>query len=228
MKDNNSHILNESLSDCNLVPPENLNHKLNMIKNTFLGAVALTEILPSNEVIRLGLYGLALGLSHKNAVFASFAAGLSTFAVEEAGGAAMASLSGTDKAREINDKVAEKISKIKFLNRFKIASERRISKESQFFATVLGGTVVGMSLKQYQNPERSSKDNHKYSLFTSAWLGGLMTGAGFLASEGINVGIDNPVKTGIIAASIVGVGTLARKVKKIFTRRKNDEQRQSE
>ncbi len=224
MKKNHYPLIDESLTEGYLVPPENLDNKWGRLTTALLGVVALTEILPSNEVIRLGLYGMAEGLSHKNPIYASFAAGLSTFVVEEAGGAAMASLSGTGKAKDINDKVDEKISKIKFLNRFKIFSERKISRESQFFATVLGGTVVGMTLKQYQNPERSSRDNHRYSLITSAWLGGLMMGMGFLASEGINMEIDNPIRTGVFASGAVLSGFIIRKLKKVFFKEKNDQQ----
>ena len=87
-----------------------------------------------------------------------------------------------------------------------------------------GGTVVGMTLKQYQNPERSSRDNHRYSLITSAWLGGLMMGMGFLASEGINMEIDNPIRTGVFASGAVLSGFIIRKLKKVFFKEKNDQQ----
>ena len=167
------------------------------------------EMTPGiNEGARAALFGASEIITHGNPIAAGVIAGVSTFAIEAAGGLAGASLLETDQAAWLMQK-AEGAS-----DKMKIPS--KLSTTTKLGFTFLGGTNVGMFLEQRENPYRTLAENRKYNWLTSAWLGGSLAVAGVLSAEGINVGVENPQTAGVIAGG-VAVAAGGRWVKKRLT-----------
>jgi len=182
-------------------------------------ALVMTELLPTNEVIRGGLFAAGEVIT-RNPAMGAATIGLSTFVVEAAGGWAAAGLFNTERGKELSEKINEKSQKlhVPLVNR-DINIPLELSRASKIGWTFAGGTVVGMGIEQRENPGRTKEQNRKYSILTSAWLAGVVAVGGALASEGINVGLNDPKKGGLIAAGLIGVTAAGRWAKNKFFKR---------
>jgi len=184
------------------------------IGNSIRSGLVLTEVLPTNEIIRASLFGVSQIISRDPAVGA-LALGISTFMVEEVGGYAASGLFNTETGNRAFQAIHKKLENLRTNTK-----NEKLSPIAKAGIVILGGTVVGMSLENIENPTRTTEMNKKYSLFTSAWLGGLATIGGLLASEGINIGLNNPVEGGIIAGSLIAGGIGYKAISKICKTKK--------
>ncbi|MGI8636429.1 MAG: hypothetical protein ACR2KZ_13615, partial [Segetibacter sp.] len=185
-------------------------------------ALVAAEISPLNETIRGSLFAGSEIISNSSLV-SSGAVGISTFCIETAGGLAAASLLDTDKAKEIFNKVNKKTRRLPGLVTNKDSAEvKKIPGIAKAGATLLGGTVVGMALEQRDNPQRTKKQNRRYSVVASGWLASTSGAATFLASEGIHTGVENPTTGAAIVGGVVGGAAGAGWLKHRFTKEKNE------
>ncbi|HET7320785.1 MAG TPA: hypothetical protein VFI84_04370 [Candidatus Saccharimonadales bacterium] len=192
------------------------------VKRTGQWALVATELLPTNEVLRGGLFAAGEIISRSPAMGAA-TIGLSTFVLEAAGGLAAAGLIDTEKGKNLFEVINQKSQQVRLpmTQKFiKLPSE--VSNVSKVGWTFMGGTVVGMGIEQRENPSRSLERNRRYSLLTSAWLAGITAVAGALASEGINVGLNDPKKGSLLALGLVGTVAAGRWIKRRFVRNKKD------
>ena len=185
-------------------------------KRTGQMALVMVEVLPTNEVIRGGLFAVGEIITRDPRVGA-LTIGLSTFGLESAGGLAAAGLMNTDKGRQIFSAINKKSKQLHVpVMNGDIEVPLKLSRTTKIGLTFLGGTVVGMALEQRENPNRSVEKNRRYSLFTSAWLAGTVAVAGALAAEGIKIGVDDPKEGALIAGGLVVVACARRGIKQIF------------
>jgi hypothetical protein len=211
-----------------VVPSEQLDESTGRIakywhaaKRSGQWALVMTELLPSNEIIRGGLFA-AGEIITRNPAMGAATIGLSTFLVEAAGGWAAADLLNTDRGKELSEKINEKSQKLHVpLVGRDLNIPLKLSQTSKIGWTFMGGTVVGMGLEQREDPSRSVEQNRKYSLLTSAWLAGVVAVGGALASEGINIGLNDPKKGGIMALGLIGTAAAGRWVKRKLVRNKD-------
>ena len=180
----------------------------NAIKRSGQGALVAVELSPANEAIRGGLFVAGEAVT-RDPIVGGLTIGLSTFIIESAGGLAAAGLFDTDNGKSFIAKVNNKLAKLK-------VSDRKLAPTTKAGATFLGGTVVGMALEQREDPDRTLEQNRKYGLVTSAWLAGVCAVVGVLASEGIDIGLNDPKSGGIIVGSTMAVAAAGRQVKKRF------------
>ena len=174
-------------------------------------AIAATEILPTNELIRASVFG-ASELISRNPVSAGVAIGLSTFVIEAAGGLSASSLFNTETSTKMFTWINDKAKKMG------IPAEKNISDISKIGWTFLGGTVIGLSLEQRENTDRTLEQNRRYSFRTSAWLAGVTAVGGALAAEGVKAGINNTGTGAIIGGSLVAAGATYTGLKRRFNR----------
>lgn len=188
----------------------NVREWLTHIKRSGQTALVLAEITPGvNEGIRGALFAASEITTHSNPLMAGAVAGLSTFVIEAAGGAAGISLKNTPQGEWLTDKTDKALSRIKV--------PTKLSTSTKLWTTFMGGTNVGMLIEQREDPNRTHSQDVQYNYITSAWLGGALAVAGALSAEGINVGIDNPQITGGVTG-LVGAAAAMRWLKKRFTK----------
>jgi len=187
------------------------------IKRSGQSALVALELSPANELLRAAAFAAGEAVS-RDPLIGAATIGLSTFAIELSGGLAAASLVDTDHGQKIFAKINRTHRlRIPLVNR-NIKIPEKLSGATKTGLTFMGGTVVGMALEQRENPTRSIERNRLYSLRTSAWLAGTVAVGGALASEGINIGINDPRNGGLIAAGLVGAAAGGRWLKKHFTK----------
>lgn len=173
-------------------------------------AIALAELSPVNEAIRLSAFAAGETMSHNPAVGA-LTFGLSTLAVEGSAAVASASLFNTETSRRFNDFLKTKMKKLGY------SEDKKLSRYSKVAGTFLGGSVVGMALENFDDADRTTKENVRFGLITSAWLAGACAVQGALMAEGVDASLDHPVTAGAIvgSAGAVAAGRYAwRKIKR--------------
>lgn len=189
----------------------------NTAKYAGLSALVLAEVTPFNELSRLGIFGLAEAYS-RSPIVGGLAAGLSTLAIEGISGLATASLLDHPKSTDVINKVNERGKKLG------VPMDRELSVGTKTFWTFMGGTPVGMLLEQREDPTRTIEQNRRYSLLTSAWQAGVLGVAGAMASEGINVGLEDPKRGALLAGGLAAVATagnwMRKKGKNLLDKRK--------
>lgn len=196
-----------------------LNKAWNVVKRSGQTALLMAEILPiTNEGSRLAIYGAAIA-AHDNPYFAGGALGIATFVIEGVGGVAAASLYNTDNSRKLFVKVNNKAEKLG------VPVDRKLSAATKAGWTLMGGTVVGLTLEQREDPTRTIQQNRQYSLFSSAWQGGVLTAVGTLGAKGIDIGIEDPKRGIILAGAVAGVVAVGTKTKKFVNSRRNRKSR---
>lgn len=184
---------------------------LHKIKRTAQVTVALAEITPLNEAMRLAAFGAGELYSHSPAMGA-LTFGLSTLAIEGSAAVATASLMNTETNRRVNDFLKEKLEKLGY------TSDRQMTRYSKTVGAFLGGSVVGMALEQFDDPDRTVEQNRRFGLLTASWLAGVCAVGGAMGSEGIDLVAHNPVVSASLAGS-VAVAAAGRKVKAALSRR---------
>jgi hypothetical protein len=173
----------------------------------------MTEVLPTNELIRLGIFGLTEAVT-RSPIAAAVSLGVSTFVVEESGGLAAAELFDTEKSHKIVESINKKIQKLH------VPLNKNLSRASKIGWTLMGGTVIGMALEQRESNERTKENNRIYSTITSAWLAGASAVVGIMAAEGINNSISNPIDGGIVAGTLVLGGSLTKATANVYKKKK--------
>ncbi|HET6924626.1 MAG TPA: hypothetical protein VFH39_02240 [Candidatus Saccharimonadales bacterium] len=167
--------------------------------------VAATVLLPSNEAIRAGAFAAGYSLMPHSPAVGALTIGASTFALEAAGGLAAADLFKTERSARIMNWLRRRMKHTE--------DDEALSGASKMIATFMGGTVVGMALENYEDPDRTVAQNRRYSLKTSAWLGGVCAavfGAG--GTEALNYTIDHPTVTGAVAGGAIATVEGGRRV----------------
>jgi len=175
-----------------------------VVKRTGQSAVALAALSPLNEVVRLSAYGATEALT-RNSVASGVVLGLSTFAIEGAAGLAAADLYDTGTGQKLSQAIRKRSKHIDEPIDVESSSARTALKT---FWTFLGGSVVGMTLEQRDNPNRTKEQNQRYSVFTATWQGGALAVIGFMGSEFVNTTLENPEKGAIVAGSLAAIGGL--------------------
>lgn len=189
-------------------------------------AIVMAEILPTNELMRGGLFAAGEVLT-RDPVAGGLTIGLSTFAIETAGGLAASGLFTTDRSKKIFEALSSKTvgMHLPMVNKdISLPLDAELSTVSKAGWTFMGGTVVGMALEQREDSTRTVEQNRRYSVVTSAWLGAVTTGLGVLASEGIDIGINDPKSGGFIAAGLIGAAAAGRWAKKKFFSKSSEEE----
>jgi hypothetical protein len=202
------------------IPDQTVDVNLSILtraKRVGQGAILFAEFSPLNEATRLAAFGAAHAASGGDPFIGGATLGLATFVIEAGAGLASASLFETKTSSRLFEGINSRAKKLG------IPSEKRLPTATKVGFTFMGGTVVGMALEQRENPTRTVAENRRYSLITSSWQGGILAVAGYMMSEGINVGIDDP-KRGLLIAAVLATGTAAGlKIKKIINKRTKKE-----
>ena len=188
-----------------------LRRRWNMALRSGQTALVLAELAPTNELARLAIFSSTEALT-RNSVASGLALGLSTFAIESAGGLVAADLFETDVSKKVFHAIRRRSKHVDAPPENELPAAARTAAKT--FWTFMGGTVVGMTLEQRDNPNRTKEQNRRYSLFTSTWQGGALAMIGFTGSEFVNATLENPEKGAVIAGAIGaigGAGALLRK-----------------
>ncbi|HSW99847.1 MAG TPA: hypothetical protein VLH38_02310 [Patescibacteria group bacterium] len=171
-----------------------------------MGVVA-AELLPTNELMRGGVYTLAEAWS-RNPLVGAAAAGLPTAIIEGVSGLATAALLDTPQAQRLIEMINEKGGKIG------LPMDRKLSLPQKAFWTLLGGAPVGMLIEQRENSSRTFEENRRFATLTTAWQTGVLAVAGASGAKVLETFIGDPVKstlTGGALAGIVGAGIWAKR-----------------
>lgn len=182
-------------------------HYFDVAKFAGLSAIVAAGVSPANELSRLSVFGLAEAYS-RTPLAGGLAAGLSTFAIESISGLATATVLGHPKSEGVINKINEKGKKAH------VPMDHELSVGAKTFWTFIGGTPVGMLLEQREDPTRTVEKNRRYSLITSSWQAGVLAVGGALASEGINIGLEDPKRGVLIAGGLAAVATAGNWMRK--------------
>jgi hypothetical protein len=180
------------------------------IKTALQTAVVAGEITPANEALRLTIFGMGEAYSHSPAMGA-LTLGLSTLAIEGAGAMASASLLASETNQRLNTFLRENMKKRGY------NEDQKFSPVTKIGTTFLGGSVVGMGVDKFENPEMTTQDLRKDGLIKATWLAGVCAVGGAAGSKGIELLFEEPKTSAVVAAGIAVAG-IARKVKNVIGR----------
>ena len=180
--------------------PRRISQRWDVIKTAGQAAVAASLLTPLNEAIRGAAVIAGFTYSH-SPEFTATTFGASTLAVELVGGLAAASVMDTDVSQRFTTRLHHKMPETLKTDGLSPATEAVIA-----FST---GTVVGMGVKQIQDPERTKQDNQRYAVRTSVGLGVALAGVGaVVGAEGpsaLNVVAENPTISASTAGGVVAL-----------------------
>lgn len=165
--------------------------------------VVAVELSPANEVARLGVFGAAYAAT-RDPYMSGLAYGGATFAIESIAGLATAELFAKNRAQNIMHKANN------FLEKLGVSTEKKMSRFAEASVTLLGGTAVGMVLRQREDPERTKERNRKYAIKSAASLAGVCAVQGYFMGKGIDM--PKPATIGLAGVAVVGVGVIAKKI----------------
>jgi len=156
-------------------------------------AVATAAVSPLNEIARVAAVGASFAASHSPEVGA-LAAGGSTTVIELVGALASASLIGTETGSRF----------FNWLNRrLASAMPKKLTPFSKATATFLGGSTVGMSIEQIENPDRTVQQNRRYGVLASVALGAVIAPLGAVGFPAASAAIANPEISGPAAGGAI-------------------------
>lgn len=181
------------------------------IKRGIQTSLTVAEISPLNEVARASVFVGGEALSH-NPVMGALTLGLSTLAIEGAGALAAADLVASKTNQQFNQSVKDKLEKIGF------NSDKQLSRFSKTAWTFVGGSVVGMTLEQFDSPDMTAEQQRVFGLKSAVWLAGICAVAGAAGDEAVDYTIHNPMVGAAVAGS-AGVVAVGRKAASTMTRR---------
>ncbi len=171
-------------------------------------ALAIVEVSPINEAIRLSAFAAGEGLTQgHNLAIGALAYGASTLFVEGAGALAAAPLLSTDTSKRFTGFLNKKLS------RFNGEDQIKLPKTVKLGAALVGGSVVAMSIEKLEDDSRSQESILKHGLWTSAWLASVCAVQGAAMAEGVNTRLDHPVPASIAVGGIISAAFLNRTFK---------------
>jgi GNAT superfamily N-acetyltransferase len=177
---------------------------LHRIKTAGQLAFVAAEVTPLNELVRLSVFGAGAGMSHNNPVVGAVTAGASTLVVEGFGALAAAGLLPTERSRKTIGWINAKLKKVG------VGEDAKFSGISKAGFAFMGGSVVAMAIEQRENPDFTKQQSRRYGLRTAAWLSAVCGVGGYLAAEGIDVGLEHTA-TSLTVAAALGATALGRK-----------------
>ena len=163
-----------------------------------VSATLFAEVTPMNEAVRLPLAVAAYKIGGPE--LAGLVTGVSTLAIETAGGVVAADAidtpGGRKKIARVNNWLEEHgLSKFLKTN---IASEAIIAN--------VGGTAVVTAVKHRQNPERTRDENRRYAMKSAAGLGALYTVDGYLIANSFEHPSPLTISLGAVATAVTFAG----------------------
>ncbi len=185
--------------------------------------IALAEVSPINEAVRLGVFGIGEGfVGGHDPIFGAITYGLSTLVVESLGAISAAPLLKTEISSRFTDFLNAKIP-----NKFKTEDKLQLTKITKVGASLLGGSVVSMAVEQLEDPDISKGNILRHGLWTSTWLTPVCAVQGAMMAEGIDLGIGHPLIGSAIGGGIILAGAsefIRRRIKNSDSRKEIQQQ----
>jgi hypothetical protein len=174
---------------------------INAVRYAAETGVVIAELSPLNEIMRYGAFGIAQAKTG-NPMIAGAVLGGANLVIEGAAGLVTADLLGTERGKEITEKVSTKMRRI-------LPEGVHMNPAVEAGVAYGGGSAVVLAARQIEDPSRTVEQNRRHGLLTAGWTSALLATQGLLAANGIS----NPEPKSI-AVALLGTGGVAAGIAK--------------
>jgi hypothetical protein len=175
---------------------------IHYLKSAGEAAVVTAELLPvTNEGGRYGAFVLAEALSHRNPAVGALVFGGATFAYEGGAAVVMANVLARKEDNKLLSKIDGSVNKI--LDFLHINKEAKTSNLTKVGATLAGGSIVSIYLKDREESGRTAKQNLRYGLKMASLGTAVCTAQGAAMAEGVRY--PNPATIGAAVMGLAGL-----------------------